>query len=107
MTVGAGLFLAPAEKNPLLQNQAIRQLMEGRSNALVEVTLTDSVGSTAVIAQTCGAGSAPIPVPMTAEAAAELSSGSMYITSVANGSFSVVHTNSSVTTRTFRFVVLG
>ena len=107
MTVGAGLSISPAERNPQVQNQVIRQLIEGRSNALVEVTLTASAASTTVTAPTCGAGSAPIPVPMTAAAAAELGAGTMYVSSVLNGSFILAHANSSVSTRTFRFVVIG
>lgn len=107
MTVGAGLSINPAEKSPVVQNQVIRQLIEGRSNALVEATLTASAASTTVTAPTCGAGSAPIAVPMTAAAAAEIGAGTMYVSSVMNGSFVVAHANSSVSTRTFRFVVIG
>lgn len=105
MTVGAGLYLSPSENDPVKQNIAIRQLIEGRSNALVEATLTASVASTSVTAINCGTGSAPIPVPMTANAAAALAT--MYITSVSNGSFVVMHANNAQTDRTFRFVVIG
>lgn len=107
MTVGAGLSINPAEKNPVIINGIIRQLIEGRSNAVVEATLTASTTTTTVTANTCGAGSAPIPVPMTANAAAELGAGTMYTSSVMAGSFIVTHADNGQTDRTFRFVVIG
>lgn len=106
-TVGSGISIAETEKNTHVQNQAISQLIQGRSNALVLVTLTVDAPTTTVSAPNCGAGSAPIPVPMTASAAAEIGNGTMYISTVSNGSFVITHDWSLVADRTFRFVTLG
>lgn len=105
MTVGAGISLSPTERDPLAQNRAIRQLMEGRSNALVEASLDANATSTLITAPTCGTGSGPVAVPMTANAVAAMAD--MYVASVSNGSFLLMHASSSTTDRTFRFVIIG
>jgi len=105
--VGSGLAIAETEKNTHVQNQTISQLIQGRSNALVEASLTANAASTTVTAPNCGTGSAPIAVPVTAHAAAEIGAGTMYISTISNGSFVVTHANNAQTDRTFRFVTIG
>jgi hypothetical protein len=107
MTVGSGISINLTEKDPLKQNAVIRGLIEGRSNAVVEASLTANQATTTVTAPTCGAGSAPIPVPMTTNAGAELGAGTLHISTVSNGSFVVTHANNAQTDRTFRFVCIG
>lgn len=86
---------------------AIQQLAQGRSNAVVTATLRANNTTTTVTAPNCGAGSAPLPVATTANAAAELGNGTMFISSVSPGSFVVTHANNSQADRTFMFVCLG
>ncbi len=105
MTVGAGVSISLTEKDPIVQNTAIQQLQQGRSNAVVLASLTASVASTTVTAVNCGAGAAVLPCPMTANAASALAT--MYVSSVNNGSFVIVHANNGQTDRTFRFVCIG
>jgi hypothetical protein len=86
---------------------AINELASGRSNATGTFTLAASATSTAVTAPTCGTGSVPILVPTTANAAAEIGNGTIYVSAVAKGSFTVTHASNGQTDRTFLFVCLG
>ena len=86
---------------------AIQQLAAGRSNAVGTVTLTVSVASTVVSDANCSVGSVPILVPTTANAAAEVGNGTMYISAVANNSFTITHANSATTGRTFLYALHG
>lgn len=89
---------------------AIQQLAAGRSNATGTVTLTVNVGTTTVTPTQTGsiaAGSTPILTPTTANAAAEVGNGTMYVSAVANGSFTITHANASTTGRTFLYAILG
>src|SRR5262245_38245403 len=86
---------------------AINELASGRSNATGTFTLTASAGSTTVTAPTCGAGSIPVLTPLTAHAAAELGNGTIYVSAVLNGSFTVTHANNAQTDRMFAFACLG
>ena len=87
--------------------RAVRQLAEGRSNAVGAFTLTAGGASTVVTAPTCGAGSSVLVFPKTANAAAELGNGTMFIGTVANGAFTVTHANNAQTDRTFMYAALG
>lgn len=82
-------------------------LLQGKMNVVIEVTLTAGAASTTVTDARIGYSSAPIAVPLTANAAAELAT--LYIPSatILNGSFVIQHANNSQTDRDFRFVVMG
>lgn len=86
---------------------AIQQLAAGRSNAVGSVTLTVSAATTTVTDNNCAVGSVPILVPTTANAAAEIGNGTMYISAVANKSFTITHANSATTGRTFLYALHG
>jgi hypothetical protein len=86
---------------------SIQQLAAGRSNAVGTVTLTVSVATTTVTDNNVASGSVPILVPTTANAAAEVGNGTMYISAVANKSFTITHANSATTGRTFLYAILG
>lgn len=86
---------------------AIQQLASGRSNAVGSVTLATGTSSTIVSTPNCAAGSVPILVPASANAAGELGNGTLYVSAVANGSFTITHANSATTERTFLFAIVG
>jgi hypothetical protein len=86
---------------------AIRQLTEGRSNAAGTFTLAANAASTTVPAPNCGVGSTVLPFPKTANAAAEIGNGTMFIGTVSNGSFVVTHANNAQADRTFMYAALG
>lgn len=86
---------------------SIQQLGAGRSNAVGTVTLTLNAATTVVSDLNCAAGSVPILVPTTANAAAEIGNGTMYISAVANKSFTITHANSATAGRTFLYALHG
>lgn len=86
---------------------AVQQLAAGRSNAVGSVTLATGVATTNVSTPNCASGSTPILTPASANAAAELGNGTIFISAVANGSFTITHANSATTGRTFLYAVLG
>jgi hypothetical protein len=109
---GSGLYIAPNEKDPIKQNAAIRQLMEGRSNAVGTFTLTnDGVATTTVVtAPNCGPSSViSLPCPMTAAASTFLRGNSMYIAqaNIKAGQFTVTHTATATANLTFMWAAFG
>lgn len=66
-----------------------------------------NAASTVVSFDNCSADSIPLLVPMTAHTAAEIGAGTLYISAVANRSFTITHANNSQTDRTFGFVCIG
>lgn len=88
-------------------NQALRDLFAGRSNAVGEVTLTANDTTTTVSALNVGVGSKVFLFPTTANAAADFGSGSLYVSAVASGGFTITHPNDADTDKTFFWVALG
>jgi len=86
---------------------AIQQLAAGRSNAVGTVTLATGSATTVVADKNCAVGSTPLFTPATANAAAEIGNGTMYISAVANGAFTIAHANSAITGRTFLYAIHG
>jgi hypothetical protein len=86
---------------------AIQQLAAGRSNATGTVMLATGAASTVVTNKNCAAGSTPILTPTTASASAEFGNGTIYVSAVANGSFTITHANSAATGRTFLYAIHG
>lgn len=97
----SGNVPAPTEKDPFRIVRAIRELFEGRSNASGVFTCDTSAASTVVNAPNCGADSRVFLQATTANAAAEVGAGTIYVSAVAQGAFTVTHANSATTGRTF------
>jgi hypothetical protein len=95
------------EKDPKKIILSIQQLAAGRSNGVGSVTLTISVATTTVTDMNCAVGSTVLFTPTTANAATEIGNGTMYLSAVANGSFTVTHANSATTGRTFKYAIVG
>jgi len=103
----SGNVPASTEKDPFKIVRAVRELFEGRSNAVGSFTLSANAASTTVTAANCGAGSTVLCFPKSANAAAEWKNGTMYIGTINNGSFVVTHANNAQTDRTFLYAALG
>ena len=86
---------------------AVNDVIEGGSNATGSVTLTLSVASTVVSHKLCRSTSVVGLTPRTAVAATELGNGTIYVSTVTNGSFTLVHASSAVAGRTFDFTLIG
>jgi hypothetical protein len=100
-------ILHPTETNLHRFTLAIKQLGEGRSNAVGSVTLVANAATTVVPAINCGSGSTVLLFPETANAAAEYGAGTLRIGNVGNGSFVITHINNAQNNRTFRFACFG
>ena len=103
----SGIAISPQEKDVFKIVFAVRQLLEGRSNATGSVTLTPSATTTTVAAPTCAAGSAIFLFPQTANAAGALAGTYMLASNVTKERFIVSHANAGTTDRTFWWVALG
>ena len=86
---------------------AIRQLMQGRSNSTGSVTLTASTTTTTVTNVTLNSGGVPVLVPLTANAAAEQGAGTLYVSDISAGSFTLTHANNAQTDRTYAYISIG
>lgn len=103
----SGIHLAQGESSVSRIVQAIRQLMQGRDDAGGSVTLTASVASTIVSAPNCAAGSQVFLQAKTASAATEVGNGTVYVSAVANQSFTITHANNATADRSFFWTARG
>lgn len=97
----------PGEKNLDRYQFAIKQLGEGRSNAVGVVTLRASQTTTAVEAPNCGAGNKVFLFPATANAAAIVASTYVTEANVTKAQFVITHPSNANTDKTFFWLALG
>lgn len=86
---------------------SLQQLAAGRSNGYGTFTCTTSTTTTVVTDANVAEASRILIQPTTANAAAEIGNGTIYIGTVAKGSFTVTHANSATTGRTFKYAIQG
>lgn len=91
--------LQPMERDIFRIVQAIRQLIEGRSNSTLEVTLAAGTTTTTVTVPNCSQDSEVFLSPRTANAAAAIPT--TYVSSVLQGSLVLTHANNAQTDRIF------
>lgn len=103
----AGLNLNPGESKIWNVVQVVRQLIEGKSNAVGTVTLTPNATSTAVAAPTAAPGSIVNLTPQTAHAAAAVPVTYILASNVTQGQFIISHANIPSADRTFGWEVRG
>lgn len=91
----------------------IRNIMQGRTNNVHTVTLNANATTTAVDlpVDTLGQYSAIFFMPTTASAATEFGAGSMYVSARAplstTATFTITHTNTADTDKTFYYIIVG
>jgi len=111
MTIRPFLHFPPPPANSELRRQyeVLQQIRNGKLEIVGEVTLTVSAASTTVTDIRVSPQTVIVWHPRTANAAAELAAGTMYITdaNMANGSFVITHANNLQADRTFRYACLG
>lgn len=80
-----------------------------RANAVAEITLTANAGSTTIYHPMLGYYSHVSFMPQTANAAAEIGAGTLYVAqaTMVEGSCVVTHANNAQTDRTFRIKIDG
>lgn len=83
----------------------LNRLMDGYSDAHGEVTATASAASTVVTDPRAGFECVISFMPLTANAAAEIANGTLYVSAQTNGTFTVTHANNAQTDRDFRYTI--
>lgn len=99
--------VSTSERDPTKFATAIRQLAEGRSNAGGTITLSTNTTQTVVTAPNCAASSWPLLFEGSAAAATERAAGTMYVSAVANGQFTITHSNTTTAGRMFFWAAFG
>jgi len=98
-----GIVPASGESDLRRIVRGIRDLFEGRSNATGRFTVTQNQATTVVTAPNCGPDSEIFLQALTANAAAEVGNGTIYVSAIAPGAFTVTHANSATANRTFAY----
>jgi hypothetical protein len=86
---------------------AVNKVLRGKSNNAGRVTLVASTLTTTVSTKICETTSKVVLFPESANAAAELGNGTMYVSQRLAGSFLIAHANNAQTDRIFSFVIVG
>lgn len=101
----AGVVPSPGETSLARIVRSIRDLYEGRSNAVGTLTLAAGTTTTTVQFINCSISSKVFLSPTTANAATAV--GTTYVSSKGAGSFTLTHANNAQTDRTFDYVCIG
>ena len=98
---------ADQHRRQLAQSNSL--LMFGKSNNVLDVTLTASAASSTVTDARLGVHTSCLFMPSSANAAAEIGNGTLYVSSTGrvNGSVVVTNANNSQSDRTFKMVLVG
>jgi len=99
--------LAPVETDTRKIVQAVRQTIDGKTNNTGTITLDASVATTKFIDARCGAESVIVFMATTANAASEMATGAMYVSTRGKQNFILTHTNNVQTDRTFDYIIVG
>src|SRR5262249_25520693 len=85
----------------------VNRLSQGKLNCSGFVTLAFGAASTAVSDPRATAASIVLLMPTTANAAAEMGNGTLYVAARAKGTFTLAHANNAQADRTFGYAVIG
>ena len=86
---------------------AVNALRDGKGANTGSVTLTANQATTVVTEQRAGTDSVITFMPTTANAAAEIGGGAMYVSSRGDETFTITHANNAQSDRTFAYEVTG
>lgn len=87
--------------------ERVNQILQGRLNVTLNVTLDANAGTTTVIDSRIGAFTSLMFCPMTADAALEQAAGGMFVSEQKSGSATITHANNAQADRTYSLVILG
>ena len=85
----------------------VNNLLRGKLNATLDVTLNANAASTTVQDPRIGGASGIYLSPLSANAAAEIGAGGIYIASLAAQTAVIAHANNAQTDRRFRLQIIG
>lgn len=86
---------------------AVRELINGRGNYMGTVTLTASATATVVSRTNANKSAAVLLFPMTANAAAALTTTYVTQANVTSTGFTITHASNAQTDRTFFYIMVG
>ncbi len=87
--------------------QGLNQALDGKLNSTGTVTLTASVTTTVITDQKIGTDSRIILFPTTANAAADIAAGDVYISSKGKKTATITHPSNANADKTYDYVILG
>ena len=87
-----------------LVRSTVNEMLKGRGNQTASFTLTANATSTTVTDNLFAPDMTLVWTPTSANAAAEVGAGGMYLSARASGSFTVTHANNAQTDRTFVYM---
>ena len=85
----------------------VNRLAQGKLNCTGAVTLAAGAAATSVSDPGTTAASIVLLMPTTANAAAELGNGTLYVSARAKGGFTLAHANNAQADRAFGYVLIG
>jgi hypothetical protein len=111
MTVRSFLHLPPPPNNPQARRlyEVVQQLRRGKMENVTELTLTANAATSTLSFKGLSPQSVVVFDPKTANAAAELYGGTMYVLTAnrGNDTWTVTHANNAQVDRTFQVAVIG
>ena len=107
MAEGNFLRLPYQADNPRQISQVVNNILDGKLNSTGSVTCTARAATTAVVDFRAGKDSIILLMPTTANAAAEVGAGTVYVSTRAKQSFTVSHANNTQADRTFGYIIIG
>jgi len=87
--------------------QVVNNILDGKVNSTGSFTCTTSATSTVVTDFRAGKQSIILLMPTTANAASEVSNGTIFISARNKQSFTVTHSNNSQADRSYGYAILG
>lgn len=94
------------EHRRILAN-GVNLVSDGHTRGAGSVTLTASTAATIVTDRRAGTDSVVLFMPKTANAAAEVGAGTMYVSARGAESFTITHASNAQTDRDFEYALLG
>jgi hypothetical protein len=85
----------------------VNNIMRGKINATLDVTLTPSAATTTVSDARIGGGCGIYLMPLSANAAAEIGAGTIWWGAPGNQTVTLNHASNAQTDRTFRLLIIG
>jgi len=102
---GVPEVMSPEVEHRRLLARLGNNLLQGKTNNVIQVTLTASSATTTVTDKRIGAYTGLFFSPLTADAAAALAG--LYVSSQVNGSATLTHANNAQVDRTFNVLLVG
>jgi hypothetical protein len=87
--------------------ESLNRVLAGKLNAALDVTLAANAAATTVADARLSSASYIGFCPLTANAAAEIGSGTIYVSAQGKGTATLAHANNAQTDRNFRLLVIG